>query len=429
MDDLNKKKILEAIDIYLSYINKNDVSGFKTFSNMINKSLDSTTDEAINLGVVMYDFSKKCEKDGKIDKSIISILENMKFFLKKDNLEKFKEYTQKIYEKSQVKESKPFLSNLFKKQETQNKTINTEKKESKFIEKSFSLLKKYQVIFVAIIILLILFFVFNNMNFNKKDKNETQSLININNEVNTQTFKNFNQIFCEQTILINNQTLNDRFDNNTCSKYTYLYCLNGEIISNCEKCDCKKQNDSNYKIISTNTQNQINTDKNDKESLGGGAPAGIGGPGWVAGNPTNSNPTSHQINQTQNNLSQPDINQSLNETIDNNITQSQEDQNITINETNQNNNPPQTNYSQECYMDGVDSNSLTIFSNSICHDSTGDYSNLCASPINQEASTNFIKTYICVDNKCSPKYYSCKVMGQNIFQNQDYMCITDICTT
>lgn len=184
---------------------------------------------------------------------------------------------------------------------------------------------------------------------------------------------------------------------------------------------------------STNKNTSLIINPSTKEKSIGGGGGGAGGGESSATGASGSEGRVVETPQNQN-INQPIINQNDttdNSTVENNNITIDEQTNITTeipsqNQTNQDetslNTPP------DCYIDGKDSNELTIFSSATCHDSTGSYTNLCASPINQDATNTFIKTFVCINNRCSPKYYSCPVMGQTIYQDTNYRCVSDHCT-
>lgn len=83
--------------------------------------------------------------------------------------------------------------------------------------------------------------------------------------------------------------------------------------------------------------------------------------------------------------------------------------------------------SGNCYIENSDSKGLTIFSNSVCHDLSGSYSNSCSNPNDLVNSNLFIKSYVCSNDVCTGKFYSCKVMGNTYFQDDYYVCKNNVC--
>lgn len=381
MPDFNKLKTIEAINVYSKFINKNDATGLKNFSDMVNKAIDSKKDDAVNIAVIMYRFAIKFENDGKVDRSVLTILNDMKSSLSSDNIPEFKDGLRKLYEKINTEEKKP--KNIVKDTVEKIKESNEKTKTNKFKIISINLIlfiKKHKIIFITIILLLLGFLIFFGNKIEKKEDNNLLSN-NINNDENIPNKEGI--ILNKDDKIINNQTKSNFSDNST-----------------------------NLGLKQTNPSKELGNEKGEA-----GGEKGVGG-AEIESPKTPITYQNNAINNTLNNLSN-DNNQTNNDLTNETIETPQ------INQTEQNittqNNPT------DCYLENTDNQGLTIFSNSICYDSTGSYVNSCASPINQDITNTFIKTFICINNKCSAKYYSCPVMGQNYFQNQNYQCVTNKC--
>ncbi len=84
-------------------------------------------------------------------------------------------------------------------------------------------------------------------------------------------------------------------------------------------------------------------------------------------------------------------------------------------------------HSNNCYVAPLDEHGLSIFTASTCHDDISDYQNSCTSPVDGTSSGIFIKTYVCIDNKCVPKYYSCPVKAKEVLDLDGYQCLDSKC--
>lgn len=254
-----------------------------------------------------------------------------------------------------------------------------------------------------------------------------------------------------------------------CSKNLPNYCKGGKLVNYCDKCGC-----NNESICAKN-----GTCEYIEESLGAGGEApedeegldgGPGGPGGAAGGAPGAGGDSNTTEIP------PDTTVEDNATIETNTTtnttQTCNDNILNQDETNIDcggvcggywynnicNQLPQPTCSDEiqnqgetgvdcggpcsscggggdgggsspeCYIEPVDSQGLTIFTASVCHDPKGEYSNSCTSPVDGVQSETFIKTYTCINNVCTPKYYSCPVKGQEVFSQLGYRCNNGACT-